>query len=389
MSNTTIAQKLQLVLDNKNAIKSSLIAKGITVGDKMSEWSDAIDNAPMGGVEPIRATFAGSNNSIKIFNSSYWYDYGISKILANDEEVKTTTLPANVDGYDVEYYTLKLPTHALYSCYGLTSITIPNSVTSIGDYAFLNCYGLTSITIPNSVTSIGDATFLGCDGLTSITIPNSVTSIGSMAFSGCRDLTSLKVEEGNPKYDSRDNCNAIIESSTNTLIAGCKTTTIPNSVTSIGDDAFYGIGLTSITIPNSVTSIGESAFSNSALTSIDIPNSVTSIGDATFLGCDGLTSITIPNSVTSIGEYVFYHCSSITAIYSDGLQVKLDVSDSRQQFDAESIQSVIDTWHEGGAIMFSNESALDLKGNLILGDKAHWEGDTLVYGPGGGYYYYY
>jgi len=93
--------------------------------------------------------------------------------------------------------------------------------------------------------------------------------------------------------------------------------------------------------------------------------------------------------VTSIGEDTFYHSNMIKAIYSDGLQVKLDVSDSKQHFDVESIQSVIDTWQEGGAIVFSNESALDLKGNLILGDKAHWEGDTLVYGPGGGYYYYY
>ena len=113
-----------------------------------------------------------------------------------------------------------------------------------------------------SVTSIGDEAFEKCSGLTSVTIPNSVTSIGNSAFSRCSGLSLVTVDVNNPKYDSRDNCNAIIEKSTNTLIAGCKTTIIPNSVTSIGWYSFSGCSsLTSVTIPNSVTSIGGSAFS--------------------------------------------------------------------------------------------------------------------------------
>ena len=193
-------------------------------------------------------------------------------------------------------------------CSGLTSIIIPNSVTSIGAAAFGSCSGLTSITIPNSVTSIGNQAFYGCSGLTSITIPNSVTSIEAAAFSGCSGLTSIVVVPGNPKYDSRDNCNAIIETDANTLVVGCKSTVIPNSVSCIGEYAFYGCsGLTSITIPNSVTSIGNRAFYGcSGLTSITIPNSVASIGDYAFSSCSGLTSITIPNSVASIGGRAFY-----------------------------------------------------------------------------------
>lgn len=193
---------------------------------------------------------------------------------------------------------------------------IPEGTTMIEEGAFSECTSLVDITIPESVTEIGRCAFFCCTSLKSITIPKSVTEIGEAAFVGCSSLESIVVAEGNPVYDSREGCNAIIETKTNTLCYGCKSTIIPESVTKVGGHAFCGCtSLESVTIPKSVTELGGFAFCNCRLLeSITIPESVTKIGNSAFKGCRSLKSITIPESVMEIDSLAFLGCSSLKCV---------------------------------------------------------------------------
>lgn len=226
------------------------------------------------------------------------------------------TIPDSVENNGVKYVVAFVGDGAFRNCGGLTSVTISSSVTSINQDAFKKCTALTSVSIPNSVVTIGQQAFFQCSSLVSLTIPSSVTSIGEGAFDYCNGLTSIVVENGNTHYDSRDNCNAIIQTYNNRLVKGCRNTIIPNSVTSIGYAAFKACsGLSSLTIPNSVIGIESSAFENcSNLMSVTIGNSVISIGSSAFENCSNLISVTIGNSVTSIGESAFRGCGGLMSV---------------------------------------------------------------------------
>ena len=205
-------------------------------------------------------------------------------------------------------------------CYNITGATDRTVEVTSGKYTG-------SVVVPESVdydgsvysvTAIGNKAFEYCYDLTDITIPNSITTIGEAAFYECTSLEKIVVDSGNTVFDSRDNCNAIIETASNTLIFGCMNTIIPNSVTAIGREAFYGCSsLTDISIPNSVTTIGFWAFRGcSSLEKITIPNSVATIGNYAFCDCSSLTNVTIGNSVTAIGDYALAYCNSLKNVTS-------------------------------------------------------------------------
>ena len=195
----------------------------------------------------------------------------------------------------------------------LAAVIIPNSVTKIGELAFASCESLEALVIPNSVKEIGSCAFGSCKKLSSIVIPPSVTKIGMEMFSMCDNLAIVTVAEGNPVYDSRDNCNAIVHTAANSLVAACPTTVIPASVVEIGDRAFVSVNLKAVSIPDSVKRIGRGAFAWSHIESVAIPDSVTCIDHAAFRGTH-LTSVILPHSVTEISDCAFYYCNKLQSV---------------------------------------------------------------------------
>lgn len=285
--------------------------------------------------------------------------------------------------------TVSISNSAFEGCSGLTSITIPNTITTIYDFAFEGCSGLTSITIPNSVTTIGCYAFKSCYGLTSVSIGNSVTTIYHNMFYNC-NLTSISVESGNPNYDSRNNCNAIIETASNTLIIGCMNTTIPNSITTIGEYAFSDCDeLTSINIPNSVTTIEYGAFGNCiGLTSVTIGSSVTAIGGWAFGGCSGLTSVTslaitppsiggayaFPSDVTS--QATLYVPRESVAAY----QIADNWKDFSQivEFDFEMDGMYYCALTDNTAMVISKPDEKYYQGDVVIPEGVTYEGYTFT-----------
>jgi hypothetical protein len=249
------------------------------------------------------------------------YELDDTKLTAIVEGIGTTkgdtiNIPPVVSHNGKRYSVTIIGMGAFEKCKSITSISIPSSVSVIRGHAFKGCSSLKSINIPNSVTSIGMNAFSNCISLTSVSIPKSVTKIGLAVFDGCSCLSRIVVESGNRNYDSRHDCNGIIETSTNKLIAGCQSTNIPDGITAIESWAFAGCSnLKYISLPSSsLTQIGHHAFAGCiSLHYIFIQNGVQIIGKNAFEGCKSLTSIHTPKSVQIIEHNAFEGCVSLNS----------------------------------------------------------------------------
>ena len=356
--------------------------------DKYLNWYNGIHSNPYDGETTLGlwqqdgATDAGSRwefqeIATRVLVDGLYYELDVAtrtaEVAKRPSDVTYSgdiVIPASISVNDLDFTVTSISSLSFRLCGELTSITIPSTVTSIASNAFTGCVGLTSIIvhednpaydsrgncnalietasntlmhgcdntiIPNTVENIYFGAFQGCKGFTHIDIPNSVTTIGRQAFFECNltsifipksvtsigeyafnygNFTSIVVEEGNPVYDSRENCNALIETASNTLLGVCQSTTIPNTIEIISANVFSGIdGLTHIDIPNSVTTIESRAFYGcDGLTRVEIPNSVTSIGIGAFGNCTGLQSVTF-QSVTPPTAAAFINSDSSTIVY--------------------------------------------------------------------------
>ena len=291
-----------------------------------------------------------SDDYSPLFSNPLYY---ARHLFLNGVEVTDLAIPNTI---------VTLNNYVFCNCEGLSSVTIPQSVRIINGNAFMDCKRLANVDIAPSVTVIGSQAFYGCTDLSSITVPRSVNIIESEAFNCCPGLTEIIVENGNAYYDSRDNSNAIIKTATNTMIAGCQNTIIPNTVSAINGDAFKGCNtLKSIDIPHSVISITGNPFEDCSSLAIitvaennpvydsrdscnaiietaadklitgcqntNIPHTVVSIGDRAFYSCQELKSIDIPNSVISIGKFAFAECTRLThAIIPNSVETPVQYS---------------------------------------------------------------
>ena len=241
------------------------------------------------------------------------YEYGV-RITRCDKNVSgKVVIPEAIEGYEVKW----ISSYAFSSCKNITEITIPDSVTEIGNSAFSGCTSLAEIVIPDSVTEIGEFAFSGCTALLKVVLSKNMTAIEAQTFSGCSSLESIIIPEGVTKIGTRSKSeDSMFDGAAFYGCTSLKEIIIPDSVTEIWSSAFSGCtSLSKVDLPKNLTKIeGDTFFGCTSLAEITIPDSVTSIGGSAFEGCTSLAEITIPDSVTSIGGSAFKGCTLLSKV---------------------------------------------------------------------------
>ena len=294
-------------------VKSVCVQNWDTNGDGELSMEEAA------AVTKLNTKFAFDSDIIRFPELQYFT--GLTSISTYDfytcKNLRAIVLPPQITS---------IGTSAFFGCGNLQEIVIPSAVKTISEYAFNGCTGLQSVTLPEGLTTIGDNAFNYCSSLQGIAIPSTVKSIAASAFWSCSSLTSITVDPANTVYDSRENCNALIKTNTNTLQLGIITTVIPETVSTIGPSAFYGNArLQTIDIPEGVQAIEGSAFSGcTALTTVSLPSTLTSIGNSAFNGCKKLTSILLLEGLETIGQMAFKGCTSLNKIVIPSTVTKID-----------------------------------------------------------------
>ena len=257
----------------------------------------------------IESTYANKVDWTAIWTDEFGVKYSIDK-------KRLLKAPKDIEEYAIKEGTRVICDDAFEDCKSLRNIVFSDDIEHIGKNSFNSCKQLSNLNIPENLISIGDDAFYGCESLTSIEIPSKVEKIGEHPLRYCSKMKSISVNPKNPVFDSRDNCNAVIDTKTNTLVIGCSSTTIPDSITSIGCDAFTRCyGLNKIDIPNSITCIDEFAFSGCInLVSINLSNALDSINSHTFSYCTNLEFIVIPNNIKYLYDGAFSYCEALVSI---------------------------------------------------------------------------
>ena len=345
---------------------------------------------------PVKNTYAAVSENTAVYGVQTQADDGTtSGTCGADEDGANATWKLDENGVLTISGTGAIKEYA-FSCSSLSikKVVIKEEITEIGSKAFQNCEQIQTVTLPESLTTLEEGTFFGCSGLKKITIPKNCVTIGEDAFYCCSGLEEISVEDGNPVFDSRGNCKALIDSKSNTLLLGGKNSVVPDGVTAIAEYAFAYTGITEITIPDSVIRIDECAFYTcTQLKSVVLPKNVTSIendvfrycsnlenvklpeglktiGAGAFSGCSSLQTVTIPAAVDAIGLTAFYACKSLTEIVIPKGVTKIS---NRCFYECDNLTSIVLPGSIEAIDVYAFRECYKLDTVLFCGTQAQWE----------------